>query len=206
MSDKLNITTKKTRAGKPPSQRKLNQTLKTLKVAMLGTQPDEDEGEAVSKSALKRQSSAFQALGERLVELPSERLAQLPMDESLRDAIEAAARITNHEGRRRQIQYVGKLMRFANVDLIAAELDQQSTKNREAIGIEHAAERWRTRLLEDDAAWEIWQESYPETPIKKTLIDQLKVAASRDSVDGRKRFRDLFRLIKKTLTDKVAQA
>jgi ribosome-associated protein len=204
MSDKSNITTKKTRAGKPPSQRKLNQTLKTLKVAMQGTLPDEEEG--VSKSALKRQSTAFQALGERLVELPSERLAQLPMDESLRDAIEAAASISNHEGRRRQIQYVGKLMRFANVDLIAAELDQQSSKNRAEIGIEHAAERWRTRLLEDDATLAVWHDSYPEAPIKKAVIELLKVPASRDTVDGRKRFRDLFRFIKKTLSEKAASA
>jgi ribosome-associated protein len=204
MTDKSNITTKKTRAGKPPSQRKLNQTLQTLKVAMQGTVPDEEEG--VSKSALKRQSTAFQALGERLVELPSERLAQLPMDESLRDAIEAAASISNHEGRRRQIQYVGKLMRFANVDLIAAELDQQSSKNRAAIGIEHAAERWRTRLLEDDSVLAVWNDSYPEAPMKKSIIDQLKSEASRETVDGRKRFRDLFRFIKKALSEKAAQA
>jgi ribosome-associated protein len=204
MTDKSNIPTKKTRSGKPPSQRKLNQTLKTLKVAMQGTLPDEEEG--VSKSALKRQSTAFQALGERLVELPSERLAQLPMDESLRDAIEAAASITNHEGRRRQVQYVGKLMRFANVDLIAAELDQQSSKNRAAIGIEHAGERWRTRLLEDDSVLAVWNDSYPEAPLKKSVIEQLKTEASRDTVDGRKRFRDLFRFIKKTLADKAGQA
>jgi ribosome-associated protein len=202
MTDKSNITTKKTRAGKPPSQRKLNETLKTLKVAMQGTLPDEED--SVSKSALKRQSTAFQALGERLVELPSERLAQLPMDESLRDAIEAAASISNHEGRRRQIQYVGKLMRFANVDLIAAELDQQSSKNRAAIGIEHAAERWRTRLLEDDSALLVWNDSYPEAPLKISTIEQLKTTASRETVDGRKRFRDLFRFVKKALSDKAA--
>jgi ribosome-associated protein len=158
--------------------------------------------EEVSKSALKRQSTAIQALGERLVELPRDRLAQLPLDDSLREAIEDAASITNHEGRRRQLQYVGKLMRFANVDVIAAELDLSSAKNRAEVGLDHAAERWRSRILDEDDGLTLWNESFSTTPIAADLVAKLRDESNKNSAEGKRRFRDLFRFIKKAIADK----
>jgi ribosome-associated protein len=190
--------------GKPPSQRKIEQTLKLLKTSF--SEIPTDAPELPSKSAKKRQSTAVQALGERLAELPRERLAQLPLDDSLRDALEQAASISNHEGRRRQLQYVGKLMRYANVELIAAELDKASDKNRAQIGLEHAAESWRSRLLEGSDGVALWTQSYPDFPIGAEtagLISKLTDPHSRETPEGRRRYRDLYRFIKDALSKKM---
>ncbi len=202
-------TTSKGKRPKVASQKKLDQTLRVLKQALRENQPDaasnadqSEEDEPISRSAKKRQSDAVQALGERLVELPAYRLAQLPMDESLRQAIEEAAKITNHEGRRRQLQYVGKLMRSANVDLIAAELDQNSQKNRAAIGVEHAAERWRERLIADASAVTLWNDSYPDSPISEEDLIKMRDFKLNDSTVGKRRYRDLFRHIKAALVER----
>jgi ribosome-associated protein len=194
----------KRKGSKPPSQRKIDQTLKSLKSALNETQSPEVE--EVSKSALKRQSTAMQALGERLVELPRERLAQLPLDDSLREAIEDAASITNHEGRRRQLQYVGKLMRFANVDVIAAELDLSSAKNRAEVGLDHAAERWRSRILDEADGLTLWNESFSAAPITAELVATLNHDSNKNSVEGKRKFRDLFRFIKKAISDKQLES
>jgi ribosome-associated protein len=200
-----NPISKSPKKGKPPSQRKIEQTLKLLKTSF--SEIPADAPELPSKSAKKRQSTAVQALGERLAELPKERLAQLPLDDSLRDALEQAASISNHEGRRRQLQYVGKLMRYANVELIAAELDKASDKNRAQIGLEHATERWRSRMLEGPEGVALWVESYPEHPVTPEvalLITKLGDVKSRETPEGRRRYRDFYRFIKEALAKKMA--
>ena len=77
-----------------------------------------------SKSARKRQMHALQNLGEQLVALTSAQLAKLNLDnEALLEAVSLAQRINHHSGKRRQMQYIGKLMRSADADRIAAALD-----------------------------------------------------------------------------------
>ncbi len=68
----------------------------------------EEEYDRPSKSELKRQMTALQKLGQELVEQPRDRVKRVPMPEDVRDAILECQQITNHEGRRRQMQYVGK--------------------------------------------------------------------------------------------------
>src|SRR5690606_6038928 len=76
---------------------------------------DDDESQArPSKTQLKQQSHELQKLGEAVAELSAERLAAVPMPEALRLAIGELRRTKSHEGRRRQLQYVGKLMRSAD--------------------------------------------------------------------------------------------
>jgi len=70
-----------------------------------------DQQEEVSKTRLKQQMHELQLLGELLVELPKDKLAQLDLPESLREAVLNARKITAHGGKRRQLQYIGKLMR-----------------------------------------------------------------------------------------------
>jgi ribosome-associated protein len=197
-------TNNKRNAAKPPSQRKIDQTLKSLKSAF--TEPKTPhEYEGVSKSAKKRQSTAIQVLGQRLAELPKERLAQLPLDDSLREAIEQAASISNHEGRRRQLQYVGKLMRFADVEVIAAELDLASAKNRAQVGLEHAAERWRSRIIDDDDGLALWNDSFTGATITADLVEKLRDSNSQQSIEGKRRYRDLYRTIKAAIAAKQTE-
>src|SRR5438132_8308338 len=76
----------------------------------------EQEYDRPSKSQLKREMTALQKLGAELVAEPKERVMRVPMPEDVRDAILACQKIKDHEGRRRQLQYVGKKMRTLNED------------------------------------------------------------------------------------------
>ena len=82
--------------------------------------PAEPAAERPSKSQRKREMSALQALGESLLRLSAAELARIDLPEPLREAIAETARISSHEGRRRQLQYIGKLMRSTDVEPIRA--------------------------------------------------------------------------------------
>jgi ribosome-associated protein len=81
-----------------------------------------DARERPSKTQLKRQMHELQHLGEQLVALPSAQLARVELPEALREQIELARTITAREGLRRQLQFVGRLMRDVDADAIRASL------------------------------------------------------------------------------------
>ena len=105
-----------------------------------------EDAERPSKTRRKKDMHELQALGERLVELSSAQLAQVDMPDDLRDAVLEARRITGREGRRRQLQYIGRLMRDIDPAPIRAKLDEWHGQSREATAQMHAIERWRERL------------------------------------------------------------
>ncbi|MDR2000006.1 MAG: DUF615 domain-containing protein, partial [Zoogloeaceae bacterium] len=86
--------------------------------------PNLDSAERPSKSQLKRDMAALQTLGERLIELSKEQLTKIDMPEELREATRDAQRFTKHEARRRQLQYIGKLMRNIDPAPIQAAIDE----------------------------------------------------------------------------------
>lgn len=111
---------------------------------------DEDDFlEPPSKSSRKRDMHALQDLGEQLVALSPERLKKVPLPDALYEAIRAAQGF-KMEARRRQLQYVGKLMRRVDVDAdaIRAKLDVDDVRHRLETAVMHAAERWRDALIE----------------------------------------------------------
>ena len=111
-----------------------------------------------SKSARKRQMHALQNLGEQLVALTSAQLAKLNLDnEALLEAVSLAQRINHHSGKRRQMQYIGKLMRSADADRIAAALDALHEGSRKEKAREHMIEAARDALVSrgDDALSEV---------------------------------------------------
>lgn len=125
---------------------------------------DEADAEAApSKSARKRDSHARQRLGERLVDLSSARLAQAPISDALREAVELARRIPRgaREGRRRQLQLVGKLMRHEDADAIAAVLDAEQAPAQAQAAVLQSATRWRDRLLLEPDALPAFASRYP---------------------------------------------
>src|SRR5690554_1459143 len=106
-----------------------------------------------SKSQVKRDMLALTELGKQLVDLSPERLRQLPLPEALYDAIRLAQRTTSREGRRRQIHYVGKLMRAdIDADAIRRQLDTWAHGSREEARNQHRLEALRDLLLRDDHA------------------------------------------------------
>jgi ribosome-associated protein len=161
--------------------------------------PLPDPGEPPSKSELKRQAHRLQDLGEALLALPDDRLAGLPMSETLLDAVREARRITSHEGRRRQLQYVGKLMRTADTEPLreaVAALQLGSAQNTLAL---HRAERWREALVADDEAATRWMAEHPHTDSQRlrTLVrNARKDAALPPEQRHGRAWRELFQFIK----------
>jgi ribosome-associated protein len=114
---------------------------------------DSEEASAPpSKSQRKRDMHALQALGSELVRLRRDQLQRMELPDELREAIDFAHRVTSHEGRRRHMQYLGKLMRQVDADAIRAGIARVTGDSRAAVALMHLAERWRDRLIADDAA------------------------------------------------------
>ena len=113
---------------------------------------DQDEDQPISKTRRKQAMHAAQDIGEELVALNSKQLAQLTLPENLLDAVIEAKRLTKHEAIRRQMQYIGKIMRDVDATPIKAKLDEwHGVSQAQNIKL-HMLERWRDRLLQDETA------------------------------------------------------
>jgi ribosome-associated protein len=126
----------------------------------------------ISKTKLKAEADAAQQLGKKLVELPKDKLVKLDLSEKLFEAVLDAKRITANGGLRRQMQYLGRLMREVDTTPITEQLDRWEGKNNEENARFHGLERWRERLLTDTDAVSAFVEAYPSTDVQRmrTLI------------------------------------
>ncbi|MDI6978578.1 ribosome biogenesis factor YjgA [Serratia sp. Se-RSBMAAmG] len=128
-------------------------------------QNEEDEDEEiiwVSKSEIKRDAEELKRLGAELVDLGKNSLDKIPLDDDLRAAIELAQRIKK-EGRRRQLQLIGKMLRARDEDPIRQALDKLKNRHNQQVALFHKLEQLRDRLIEkgDDAVAEVIN-LYPE--------------------------------------------
>lgn len=108
---------------------------------------EQDESGEPSKSQQKRDMHSLQALGEALVKFPAGKLAELDLPDNLLEAIAQARRIKAHGALRRQMQYIGKLMRAIDPEPIREFIDRQANPHRHQTAQLHRAEKWRDRLL-----------------------------------------------------------
>jgi ribosome-associated protein len=163
--------------------------------------PFDEEGRP-SKTQLKREAHELQQLGRDLAELPQARLLALDMPDPLRDAVLELRRTRSHEGRRRQLQFVGKLMRSADAEPLREAVAQiKLGPARDSLKL-HEAERWRAALLDDDAAVTRWAAEVPGTDLQQ-LRALLRVARSELKPDAgagvaqrqARAFRELFQFI-----------
>lgn len=153
-----------------------------------------------SKSQKKRDSHALQLLGESLLEMSDERLIGLGVPERLHDAIRLARSIRAHEGRRRQMQYIGRLMREdVDVEAIRSAIDAEHSRHRLDTAVMHEAERWREKVLADSAEAARWLAAWPDTRLR---FEPLLSGARAELAGGQRarHYRDLFRLIRDTLS------
>ena len=159
-----------------------------------------DEGvytnDAPSKSRRKADAHALQALGAELVALNRNQLAQVDLPETLRDAVEAAQHIRAHEGRRRQLQYIGRLMRNVDAAPIRAKIEGWKSVSVEETARLHLIERWRDRLLEDPAALQTLAAEFPQADLQplRTLIRNTQ--REREHHKPPKSYRALFQLLR----------
>ncbi|HEY1458836.1 MAG TPA: ribosome biogenesis factor YjgA [Casimicrobiaceae bacterium] len=154
-----------------------------------------DSEVVLSKTQRKHAMLALQDLGERLVELIPARLASLALPERLSDAIVAARKLTGHEARRRQMQYVGRLMREVDPAPIEAELARWAhAPNAEKARL-RMVERWRERLLSEAGALDAFFETQPlaDRAALQALI--ARAAAERARGSPPHAYRELFRVL-----------
>lgn len=177
-----------------------------LKAELKGT-PD------ASRTDLKRESDALQELGKDLLTLRADLFDSVGLPDKLVDALAEAKRITNFEGKRRQMQYVGKLMRKLEPEVVQAARtaleEQHKGSANEKLRL-HLAEQWRDRLIADDATLALWMDEYPDTDTQqlRALIRQARKdappvdkAAVSQGLPPRKgrAYRELFQLVREHL-------
>ena len=167
----------------------------------VGFRSDEfdQEYERPSKSELKRQSNELQKLGEQLIEAPRDRVKRVPMPEEVRDAILMCQTITNHEGRRRQLQFVGKLMRSLDeeeVAVIQRTIESWKGASKAETAALHALERRRDKLLADDKALTQLLEEHPQLDVQhlRTLIRNARKEQAENKPP--KAYREIFQALK----------
>lgn len=105
--------------------------------------------ERLSKSQRKRDMHALRDLGEKLLSVPEDQLRSLS-DTDIVEAVLECKKITKGNARKRQLQYIGKLMRSANVDEIRELLDQLDSSSSAHVAQFHRLEQWRERLIDED--------------------------------------------------------
>jgi len=159
----------------------------------------DDVPQAPSKSERKRAMHELQELGEALIELDPGRLASLDLPERLADAIEQARGITKHEGRRRQLQFVGKLMRNVDAAPIKAALMQWQRGSNAARARFARLEHWRDRVLAEPDGLAHFLAAYPnaDTATLTVLVNDARVERSRGGPPHKSRalFRALTRVV-----------
>ena len=170
-------------------------------------EPIEEAGDAdlpPSKSQRKRDMHALQALGGELVRLTRDQLQRIELPDDLREAVEFAHRVTSHEGRRRHMQYLGKLMRQVDADAIREAIALATGESRAAVALMHLAERWRDRLIADDDALTEFVAAHPAADVQwlRTTIR----AARREgaSQQGPRHARELYRWLHEQLNTQAA--
>ena len=167
----------------------------------VGFRSDEfdQEYERPSKSELKRQSNELQKLGEQLIAEPRDRVKRVPMPDEVKDAILMCQTITNHEGKRRQLQYVGKMMRTLDeeeVAVIQRTIESWKGASKAETAALHALERRRDKLLADDKALTVLLEEHPELDVQqlRTLIRNARKEQAENKPP--KAYREIFQILK----------
>ena len=161
-----------------------------------------------SKTQLKAEADEKQALGEALLTLRADLMARLSLPDKLLDALKEARRITNFEGRRRQMQFIGKLMRPLDTEPIRAAIDEQANGSADLTLALHLAEQWRDKLIASDDALSQWLTDYPATDSQqlRALIRQARKDIAKPETPGEaprhgKSYREIFQLVKLAMAE-----
>ncbi|OYY53701.1 MAG: hypothetical protein B7X59_00445 [Polaromonas sp. 39-63-203] len=158
-----------------------------------------------SKTQLKAEADEKQALGEALITLRADLMARLDLPEKLLQAIADAKKITSFEGRRRQMQFIGKLMRPLDDEPIRDAINEQANGSAQLTLQLHLAEQWRDRLIEADDALGTWLTTYPATDAQqlRALIRQARKDAAPEKPGAAPRhgksYREIFQLVRQAM-------
>lgn len=158
----------------------------------------------ISKTKLKAEADAKQALGKLLIDLPLDKIDQLNLPEELLDAVLEAKRIKSNSALRRQVQYIGRLMREVDPAPIQAQLDRWNGKDQQENARFHAMEKWRDRLIEEGGrpnseALQAFVAKYPDADIQQ--LRNLSRNAHKELAGNKppKNSRELFKCIREII-------
>jgi ribosome-associated protein len=165
--------------------------------------------ERPSKTRLKQLMHELQALGEDLVQLPDSRFERLALPEAVVHAVQEYKRTRSHEGRRRQMQYIGKLMRQIDPEPVReAVAEMKLGRATDSLAL-HETERWRTELLAEDEALTRWMAAHPGSDaqqLRSLIRAARKDAASTPEQRSGRAYRELFQYLKGHLLTESARS
>lgn len=163
---------------------------------------DNQDLQFVSKTQRKRESEEKQKLGELLVSLTDAHLASIPLDEELNEAVQLARKVNKKkDGYRRQLQFIGKLLRSRDLTPIEHALDKINSRHAQDNAHFHQLEQFRERIIEggDDSIQQVI-EAHPS--LSRQTLRQLyrQVLKEREQNKPPKAYRALFQYLKEQLT------
>ena len=155
----------------------------------------EEHDEFISKTRRKKDATALQDVGKALVNLSREQLARIDMPELLREAVLDCKRFTKHEAIRRQMQYIGKLMRNVDTARMVEQLAAFEAPSKRQTALFHVAEKWRDDLMTDPAAMERFEREFPHANAKRVraLLEAARAERAQHLVP--KHLRELFHAV-----------
>ena len=164
---------------------------------------DEEQEEIiwVSKSEIKRDAEALKKLGEKLVDLTKAKLDKIPLEDALLEAVNLAQRLQK-EARRRQLQYIGKLLRGMDVEPIQAALEKLENKHQQQQAMLHKLELLRDELVAkgDDALTDFLMD-YPQAD-RQHLRNLIRTASKeKEQNKPAKAYREIFQYLKEIVLE-----
>lgn len=151
----------------------------------------------ISKTRRKKTMLDLQYLGEELTSLNREQLDQLALPQALREAIDEAKRLTKFGARRRQLQYIGRLMREMDAQPIRDKLDALRGSSRTHAVWLHKLERWRDQLLTEQNALAQLAAEHPNADLQPLRILVRKAQAEVHAGKPQKSYREIFQELRK---------
>jgi ribosome-associated protein len=154
-----------------------------------------------SKTKIKKQMHDLQDLGEQLTELSKDHLAELDIPDNLRDAVREVKKIKSFGALKRQMQYIGKLMRDIDPAPIQARLSEWNGTSKQHIAWLHQVERWRDRLLEDPNALTELLAAYPGADVQHLRALIRNAIKEKELVKPPKSFREIFQVLRELIPE-----
>jgi ribosome-associated protein len=162
---------------------------------------EDEEDLPPSKTKIKKQMHELRDLGKELTELGKDQLAQLDIPENLRDAIREMKNINKFGAQRRQIQYIGKLMRDIDPAPILAKLDVWKGRSQHHIAYTHQLERWRDRLMESDSALTELLAEYPQADAQRLRTLMRNAQKEMEAGKPPKNYREIYQVLREIIPD-----
>ena len=160
-----------------------------------------EDDDFISKTRRKRQMTELQVAGAALVKLSREQLERLDIPEPLREAVLECKRFTKHEAIRRQMQFIGRIMREYDAGPIVAQLAVIEAPSKRQTALLHLAERWRGEMMSDPQALARFVREIPGADAHH--LRELVAKAQKEKAGDRppKNFRELFHVLNALLQD-----